>query len=209
MSGIGSPEQPNNRKLSSSLLHNYILLHQVNIVDHETRSGGSDRISFSGVFVIGLIVPSNTRALGEGGISASPFVYGQSMSSHSTIFGTNAISSSCPRTPDQGFESSHQCVNAHFYRLIGEHGVVHCLAYSLRVRSPAASPTNLQKGDEARSSSLGVAFLLALQLPRLHGFRTTRWYHSYILLHIRPLTSSRSLHLFGQRVSDIWRNYLV
>ena len=158
--------------------------------------------------MIGLIVPSNAPVLVEGGISASPFVYGQFMLYHNKTLGTNVVSSSCPRTPDTGFESSHQCINAHFYRLIGEHGVVHCLANSLRIRSPAASPKNLQKSDEARSSCLGVTFLLALQLPRLHGFRTTRWCHSYGLRRTHPLTSSNSLHLFGQRVCDIWRNYL-
>lgn len=65
----------------SSFLPNHILLHQVNIVGNKTRRSGSDRIPFSGVFVIGLIVPSNAPVLGEG-VAASPFVYGQSMSYH-------------------------------------------------------------------------------------------------------------------------------
>jgi hypothetical protein len=194
--------------LSSSFLPDHILLHQVNTIGYETRGGCSDRTSFSGVFVIGLIVPSNAPVLREGGISASPFVYGQSMSNHNKTFETNVVPSSCSRTPDPGFESCHQCLNAHFYRLIGEHGLVYCVANTLWIRTPAASPKNLQKGDEARSSCLGVAFLLALQPPRLYEFRTTRWCHNYSLLHIRPLTSSNSFHLFGQRVSNIWRNYL-
>jgi hypothetical protein len=158
--------------------------------------------------VIGLIVPSDAPALGDGGIAASPFVYSQSISYHNGPFGANVVQLSCRSAADPGFGSCHQCFNAHFHRLIGEHGLVHCLANSLRIGSSETSPKNLQKGDEARSSCLGVTFLLALQLPRLHEFRTTRWYDSHKDLQIRSLTPSNSLQLSGQRVSNIWRNYL-
>ena len=158
--------------------------------------------------MIGLIVPSDALVLGEGGIAASPFVYGQSTSYYNETFETIPVLFSCPRASDPGFGSCNQCLNAHFHHLIGEHGLVHCLADSLRIRSPATGPKNLQKGDKARSSCLGVTLLLALQFPRLHGFRTTRWCFSYTFLQTWPLTSSNSLHLFGQHVSNIWRNYL-
>jgi len=153
-------------------------------------------------------VPSNAPVLGDGGITASPFLYGQSISDYNETIGTNPVPLSCRSPADPGFGSCHQCFNAHFHRLIGEHGLVHRLANSLRIRSPGTSPKNLQKGDEARSSSLGVTFLLAFQFPRLHEFGTTGWYDSHCLPHIRPLTPSNSLQLSCQRVSNIWRNYM-
>ncbi len=155
----------------------------MNIAFNKNCKSGSDRIPFSGVFVIGLIVPSNAPVLGEG-IAASPFVYGQSRSYQNETIGAKDVLFSCPGAPDPGFGSCHQCLDAYFHHLTGEHGLVHCLADSLRIRSPETSPKNLQKGDKARSSCLGVTLLLALQLPRLHGSRTARRYVSYIFLQV-------------------------
>ena len=158
--------------------------------------------------MIGLLVPSDALVLGEGGIGASPFVYGQSTSYHNERLGTNTVLLSRPRASDPELGSCHQCHNAHLHHLTSEHGLVHCLADSLWIRSPTTSSKNLQKGDKARSSCLGVTLLLALQLPCLHEFRAARRCVSYKFLQIRPLTSSNSLCLSGQHVSNIWRNYL-
>ena len=143
-------------------------------------------MSFSGVFVIGLLVPSDAPVFVGGeavhGVAASPFVYGSSASYYHEVLNTNIIHSSSRQSPGhRGTGSRHQCIDARFHRLNGEHSCVHCVANFVRTGTPGSSTKNLQKSNEARGPPPGATCLLGLQLRRLHEFRrgTTKWYDGY------------------------------
>ena len=136
----------------------------------------------SGVFVIGLLVPSDAPVFVGGeadhGVAASPFVHGQLSSYYYEVLGANTEHSSSRQSPRHpGFGSCHQCLAASFHCLISEHGLVHFLANCVRVGTPEPSPENIQKSNNVGSSRLGTTFLLAFHLPRLHEFErgTTKW----------------------------------
>jgi len=150
---------------------------------------------FRGVFVIGLIVPSNAPVFVGGeaanGVAASPFVQGWSTSNHRAAFETNIVRLlSCRKPESPRFGSRIQCCIARFHHFRGKHGLVYWLPNPIRIGSPESSPKDLQKSHEVGSSHRGANFLLALYFPRLHEFRrgTTRWYDPHGLLLVQPLT---------------------
>jgi len=117
--------------------------------------------------VIGLLVPSDAPVFVGGeavhGVAASPFVYGQLISYHYEAGAANIVhSSSCQSPGDPGIGSCHQCFDARFHRLNGEHGHVHFLTNCVRVGTPRPSPKNLQESNKVGSPRLGATFLLAL-----------------------------------------------
>ena len=102
----------------------------------------------SGVFVIGLLVPSDAPVFVGGeavhGVAASPFVYGQLSSYYHEVLGANTEhSSSCQSPQHPGFGPCHQCLAASFHHFNGEHGHVHFLANCVRIGTPEPSPKNI------------------------------------------------------------------
>jgi hypothetical protein len=90
-----TPEDKRVMMLSSSFLPDHILLRRVTISRYEARKDDPDRISVSGVFVIGLIVPSDAQVFVGGqtvnGVAASPFVYGQSIPHTHASLGSDIV----------------------------------------------------------------------------------------------------------------------
>lgn len=115
--------------------------------------------------MIGLLVPSDAPVFVGGeavhGVAASPFVYGQS-TSHLVIGANTVHSSSCQSPEHPGSGSCHQCFDAHFYRLNGEHGHVHFLADCIRIGTPGTSSKILQKSNKVGSPRPSATVLLAL-----------------------------------------------
>lgn len=149
----------------------------------------------SGVFVIGLIVPSNAPVFVGGeaanGVAASPFVQGRSASHHHSALGAHIeYSSSCHNPEGARVGPCIQRGSAGLHHLRGEHGFVHWLPNPVRTGRPEPDPENLPKSNKVGSPRQRAALLLALHLSRLYESRrgTARWWASHGRLLVRSLT---------------------